>query len=201
MPRKDENRSQHALRAANRMQNQQLRGQNSTREPKSNTVGNHISSKQRCKSRLSTSTGSPTPGTTNSTPSHLHVPELPNDNPKETINSHLIKSTMPEVIQINMNGMKPNQAQKWRKKSLKERVETKKAYVPFVIVTETYFKPKHNSTEISIKGYNVQRGDRSTKKKKGGFPYVMMKIWCQLAQLLTQITGVYRPSSSKDNEK
>ena len=117
-----------------------------------------------------------------------------------------------------MNGMKPNQAQKWKIKALKERVETNKAYVPFVIVTETHFKPKHNSAEISIKGYNVQRGDRSTKKKNGGVALyydenlvpsdsiTYTDNYCQSVTLYIKtlnliISGVYRPPSAKDNEE
>ena len=116
---------------------------------------------------------------------------------------------------ININGMKPSHAQKWKVKALSETLKTKASKVPFVVIMESHFKPHHNAAEIHIEGYNIHRADRISSRKNAGVAiYYQDHLvtndtltysddYCQavalyIKSLNTIVGGVYRPPNSTD---
>ena len=116
---------------------------------------------------------------------------------------------------ININGMKPSHAQKWKVKALSETLKAKASKVPFVVIMESHFKPHHNAAEIHIEGYNIHRADRISSRKNAGVAiYYQDHLvtndtltysddYCQavalyIKSLNTIVGGVYRPPNSTD---
>ena len=123
---------------------------------------------------------------------------------------------IPGIILINMNGMQPSHAQKWKIKALEEKVKQLTYPVPFVIVTESHMKPHHIAAEVAIENYNVHRADRVNRKKGGVAVYYHNNLiandaathsddYCQAVILYIKtlnliIVGVYRPPNARDSE-
>ena len=118
---------------------------------------------------------------------------------------------------ININGMKPSHAQKWKVKALSEMLKVENCNIPFLIITETHFKPHHNAAEINIDGYSIHRADRTTLRKNAGVAiYYKDNLvandsltysddYCQSVSLYIQslnliVAGVYRPPNATDNQ-
>ena len=115
-----------------------------------------------------------------------------------------------------MNGMQPTHAQKWKIKALSELIKAEETKIPFIVVTESHFKPAHKAAEVSISGYNVQRADRTTRKNGGVALYYAENLvsndsitysddYCQSVTLYIKnlnliIAGVYRPPNARDDQ-
>ena len=214
MPGKNEIRYHKTNRTSNKQQNKQLRKQSSVSTNSNAVVSPRIAACQH-KTTASTDSTRKIPGKYKHLTSDIHG--IPNDNTTTKVNNEeSVPIKLPEVWSLNINGMKPTHAQKWKVTALSEMIKAEECNIPFIIITETHFKPDHNAAEINIDGYNVHRADRTPRKNAGVAIYYKDNLvtndsltysddYCQAVTLYIQslnliVAGVYRPPNATDNQ-